>query len=160
MNRLQFIIASLAFFCLMAVQADETNTQYKDCGHNEIKSFFLSGCNPNQKSCVIHKHSKTQLRIGFVANENTGKYVKTRFICNLGGIEVGWPGIDETDACQGHGLSCPLTKGQTYLYNLDFSLGDDIPLASSIVNVTGKVQLEDEHGGQLLCGKVHISLQP
>ena len=180
MNR--FLIVCMALFCLAAaVQADETNVQYKDCGHNEIKSFFVTGGNPNQKSCVIHKHSKNQLRISFVANENTGNKINTRFICNLGGIELGWPGIDGTDACQGHGLSCPLTKGQTYNYHLDFNLGDDVPTVSlsrqSIMainkwfihyflllhftqaNVTATVRLENGHGGDLLCGRMHISLQ-
>ncbi|KAH9417101.1 Phosphatidylglycerol/phosphatidylinositol transfer protein [Dermatophagoides pteronyssinus] len=151
--------ACLALFCLImmvAVQAnDETNVQYKDCGHNEIKSLYLSGCNVHQKSCILHRHNKNQLRLGFVANENTGKTIKTRFICNLAGLEVGWPGIDGTDACQGHGLSCPLTKGQSYNYNLDFSLGDDVPL----VNVTATVRLEDEQGGKLACARMHISLQ-
>lgn len=106
-----------------AVSSD--SIQFTDCGASEVTGVYVTGCTPKDKICSLYRKRHTSMEMVFVANQNTTT-VSLDMSADVGGFDREVPFLD-TNACNGHGLDCPLVKGRTYRMKYDIVLPDFLP---------------------------------
>jgi len=94
--------------------------------HHELTKIDVDGCigaTAGAAACSMQKGKQVQLSFDFVSNQDTSK-VNFGWSANVGGVDIPVPGI-ETDACK-H-LSCPLVKGQKYVFTFQMVIPTLLP---------------------------------
>ncbi|OTF82928.1 Group 2 mite allergen-like protein (lipid binding protein) [Euroglyphus maynei] len=102
------MIKFLCIFALTFAVASAGKVKFVDCGHNEVSSLDVSGCEGDY--CVLHKGKPLSLDMKCTSNQDS-EHLKVVISAEVDGIEIEVPGFDQ-DGC--HYVQCPVHKGQQY----------------------------------------------
>ena len=118
--------------------------------NGELTAIDVSPC--DEDPCVLKRGGNATLTINFTSHEDViaAKIYAWVFF----GLEPVAVPLPSPDACQGHGLSCPLKSGvQVELVSTIF-ISEFFPSGSLKVDVG----LSDQNGKSIICGKVAVEL--
>ncbi|XP_027199416.2 LOW QUALITY PROTEIN: mite group 2 allergen Pso o 2 [Dermatophagoides pteronyssinus] len=127
-------IKMMKFLCIFALTfavASAGKMKFIDCGHNEVKSLDVSGCEGDY--CILHKGKTINLDMVCKSNQDS-EHLKLVISADVNGIEIEVPGFDQ-DGC--HYIQCPVHKGQQYDVKYSYTIPSVLP--TSKPNLTAKV---------------------
>nr|XP_058954984.1 NPC intracellular cholesterol transporter 2-like [Pocillopora verrucosa] len=117
----------------------------------EIVSIDVTPC--EEEPCVLKKGSNETVTITFIPHEVvTGAKIYAYAI--KGPIHVRLP-VPNPNACQDHGLSCPLKSG----VQVEFVLVEFVSPSVPSGDVKLEAQIKDQDGKSLICGIVKLHIQ-
>lgn len=125
------------------------------CG-GHIKEVRAFGCVNDTEPCAIQRGSSGRMELDFEAPFNV-RYlyadVRGRTGSQLFPVWVSWPGLHK-DACDGHGISCPLRRGKTYTYVYEMLITKDYePLQTESM-----VKLTNALGFTVVCFRMPVQI--
>ncbi|XP_078350295.1 NPC intracellular cholesterol transporter 2-like [Oculina patagonica] len=146
-------------FLLAATTVSSKTINYDKCTapdttpeNGEITKIDVTPC--DEDPCVLKKGGNTTVTINFTPHEHfeNAKIFAWAF---LGGLPEPLP-VPSPDACNGHGLSCPVASGAEVQLVYTVFITDDIPSGSLKLDAG----LNAQHGfeGSLICGKVSLTI--
>ena len=147
----------LAAFLLAVGTVSSKSISYGKCTapdttpeNGEISSIDVSPC--DEDPCVLKRGGNTTVTINFSPDEavTTSKIYAWVF---FGLVPVALP-VPSSDACQGHGLTCPLKSGVQVELVYAMFISEDIPSGS----VKLDAGLKDQNDKSIICGKVALEL--
>lgn len=118
--------------------------------NGEINAIDVSPC--DEDPCVLKRGGNTTVTINFTPHEavTASKIFAWAF---FGLLPVALP-VPSSDACQGHGLTCPLkSEVQVELVYAMF-ISEDLPSGSLKLDAG----LKDQNDKSIICGKVALEL--
>lgn len=94
---------------------------------NEVRAF---GCEDDKQPCRIRRGSTPRLEVDFVSPFQA-RFVRTDVRGKLEGTErlpvyIPWAGLHR-NACDGHGLACPLKRNGQYTYHYEMPVAASTP---------------------------------
>ena len=118
--------------------------------NGEITAIDVSPC--DEDPCVLKRGGNTTVTINFIPHEDvtTSKIYAWVF---FGLVPVAVP-VPSSDACQGHGLTCPLRTGVQVELVYSMFISEDFPSGSLKLDAG----LSDQNGKSIVCGKVALEL--
>lgn len=118
--------------------------------NGEISTIDVSPC--DEDPCVLKRGGNTTVTINFIPHEavTAAKIYAWAF---LGLVPVSLP-IPSSDACQGHGLTCPLKSGIQVELVYAMFISEDVPSGSFKLDAG----LKDQNDKSIICGKVSLKL--
>lgn len=118
--------------------------------NGEITAIDVSPC--DEDPCVLKRGGNTTVTINFTPHEDvtTSKIYAWVF---FGLVPVAVP-VPSSDACQGHGLTCPLKSGVQMELVYAIFISEDFPSGSFKLDAG----LSDQNGKSIICGKVKLEL--
>ena len=143
---ISFLVLLLAVASVISKQISFQNcTESRELG--EITSIDLTPC--EQDPCILKLGSNETVTINFTPHEVvTSAEINAYAI--FGSERIPLP-VPERDACQGHGLTCPLKSGVPVEFVYTISLSPDFP---SGIKLQLKVEFMDQDNNSLICGIV------
>ena len=147
-----FLVVSL--LAVAAVSCKQIS--YQNCSSSteelaEIVSIDLTPC--DDEPCVLKKGANETVTITFIPHEVVTD-AKIYAYAIFGLIPVPLP-LPNPDACQKHGLTCPLKSG----VQVEFVLTEYISLDFPSGKLKLKAEIKDQDGKSLLCGIVPLEIQ-
>ena len=118
--------------------------------NGEISAVDVIPC--DEDPCVLKRGGNTTVTIEFIPHEavTASKIYAWVF---FGLVPVALP-VPSSDACQGHGLTCPLKSGSQVELVYDLFISEDFPTGSLKLDAG----LNDQNGKSVVCGKVTLEL--
>ena len=118
--------------------------------NGEITAIDVSPC--DEDPCVLKRGGNATVNINFTPHEDvtTSKIYAWVF---FGIVPVAVP-VPNSDACQGHGLTCPLKSGVQVELAYSMFISEDFPSGSLKLDAG----LSDQNGKSIICGKVTLKL--
>lgn len=118
--------------------------------NGEISTIDVSPC--DEDPCVLKRGGNTTVTINFIPHEavTAAKIYAWAF---LGLVPVSLP-VPSSDACQGHGLTCPLKSGIQVELVYAMFISEDVPSGSFKLDAG----LKDQNDKSIICGKVSLKL--
>jgi len=118
--------------------------------NGEIIAIDVIPC--DEDPCVLKRGGNTTVTITFIPHEavTTSKIYAWVF---FGLVPVALP-VPSSDACRGHGLTCPLRSGSQVELVYALFISEDFPSGSLKLDAG----LNDQNGKSIICGKVMLEL--
>lgn len=120
--------------------------------HGEITSIDLTPC--DQDPCVLKMGNNETVTINFIPHEVVTAATINAYAIFGTGEEIPLP-VPDPDACEAHGLSCPLKSGVQVEFVYTIYLSPDFP---SGIALKLKVDFRDQNDASLICGIVNLQL--
>ncbi|XP_015784647.1 NPC intracellular cholesterol transporter 2 homolog a [Tetranychus urticae] len=96
----------------------------------------IDGCKDNVDPCVLVRGKTAHIEVDFVAPfDSNYVYADVSRQSSTLPISLPLPFLDR-DACNNHGLNCPLKKGQNYTYIYDFYVDPLLPSVKGVYHFT------------------------
>lgn len=118
--------------------------------NGEISAIDVIPC--DEDPCVLKRGGNTTVTINFIPHEavTASKVYAWVFL----GFEPFALPVPSSDACQGHGLTCPLKSGSQVEFVYAMFISEDFPTGSLKLDAG----LNDQNGKSIICGKVALEL--
>ncbi|CAD5207538.1 unnamed protein product [Bursaphelenchus okinawaensis] len=124
----------VSFLVIMSLAADFEPVKYKACRSKfTVKSVEAIGCpkDPKQR-CIFKRGSEPIIKIGFTPDREVDALTtKVRAKIEQTFTEFN---LENTDACQGQNITCPLKPGQLYYYTQSVKVVPEYPTVNVLVN--------------------------
>ncbi|PNF14713.1 hypothetical protein B7P43_G09346 [Cryptotermes secundus] len=127
----------------------------EDCG-SKVGSFTnvaISSCKGTDPVCILRKKSNVTLDILFTTNV-TDNSVKAEVHGIIQGLPIPWP-VQNPNACQSSGLTCPLEPGNKYHYTATFRILQSYPT----MHLQVKWELKNENGDDIVCALIPVKIK-
>lgn len=141
----------IAIIASTSIQA--MNLSFKDCGSQvgEIVSLDVTPCTSDP--CSLKRGgTNATVTITFKPHEQVTQ-AKIYVYAIIGIIPIPLP-LPNPDACNGHGMTCPLTSGNAAELIVKQSIDSTFPDGK----ITVKAELKDQVQNNVLCGEVTLTL--
>ncbi|RWS22008.1 protein NPC2-like protein [Leptotrombidium deliense] len=119
---------------------------------NALKSVKLENCNAEADYCILKKGNSYKLNVNFESKVDSND-LTTAVTANVFGVQLAWPGLQK-NACEGHNIECPIKKGQSYNYNLDFEVMKAYPTLSTKVTF----KLKNDQKSDVICFTLPVNI--
>ncbi|XP_059163712.1 NPC intracellular cholesterol transporter 2-like [Physella acuta] len=127
--------------------------QYKDCPNGNYYHASAVELSPCQTQPCTFKHGDTvTVKISFDAADDTAA-LQSKVFGIVEGIPVPFP-LPNPDGCKDSGITCPLVKGQSYVYTSSFKVLDTYPKIDLVV----MWQLNSANDGNQVCFTFPMSI--
>jgi len=113
----------------------------------QVRSDLCSG-----DPCQIKRGATGTVLIDFTAHDDSYE-LTAEVVVKLGTVDVPYPGYDH-DACNSHGVECPVKKGNRYTYSLDVHILPEYPK----INCVFKWNIKDSNGYDDVCFTMPVTL--
>ena len=144
-------------FLLVVATASSKTISYDKCTapdttpeNGEISSIDVSPC--DEDPCVLKRGSNTTVTIKFIPHEVVAA-AKVYAWAFFGLVPVPLP-VPSSDACTGHGLTCPLKNGVQVEFVYSLFISQDFPSGQLKLDAG----LKDQDDKSIICGKVSLEL--
>ncbi|CAD5210797.1 unnamed protein product [Bursaphelenchus xylophilus] len=128
------LLVIAALLAVTALAADFEPVKYKACRSKfEVKSVEAIGCPKDAKQrCLFKRNSEPVIRIGFVPDRDVDALeTKVRAKIEQTFSEFS---LENTNACKGQNVTCPLKAGQLYYYSQKVKVAEEYPTVNVLVN--------------------------
>ncbi|XP_054712583.1 NPC intracellular cholesterol transporter 2 homolog a-like [Uloborus diversus] len=148
MNRM---LLCIAFSLLVAVG---NCSPFNDCGSKTgtPTSVKVTDCPDDADECVLKRGTTAGIEVDFTAGAAT-KTLKTSVHGIIANVPMPFP-LPEPDACK-TGVTCPVTKGSTYIYKNNLAIRQIYPA----LEVTVRWELKDDSGADMVCVEIPCRLE-
>jgi hypothetical protein len=133
-NALRMDVKHCGNFCNSNDDEPEINyDQFVWCDFQEggqVNEVRATGCEDDKQPCRIRRGSSPRLEVDFVSPFQA-RFVRADVRGKLEGTErlpvyIPWAGMHR-NACDGHGLTCPLKRNSKYTYHYEMPVGSSTP---------------------------------
>ena len=147
----------LVSFLLVVGTVSSKSISYGNCTapgttpeNGEITAFDVSPC--DEDPCVLKRGVNATVTINFTPHEDVtaSKIYAWVFF----GVEPVAVPVPSSDACQGHGLTCPLKSGVQVEFVYTIFISDLFPSGPLKLDAG----LSDQNGKSIICGKIALEL--
>ncbi|VDO34942.1 unnamed protein product [Onchocerca flexuosa] len=116
--------------CCKAYSSNDRNIS--DESVFDIKNVEVNGCvDLSANRCAFKRDTKPELRIEFVPTVTT-QTLETTVRAKLTGAVIVPFNLDQKDPCKGGNLTCPLKKGETYVYQQGVPILKEYPTVDNV----------------------------
>lgn len=148
------VIIALMVVCICMV-VDTKTVRTKICpspkSTAKLNSVDITPC--DAEPCIFHRGKTVSLGVVFVPTSET-KTLKTVIKGKIGPVWIGFP-LDNPDACQHSGITCPLKAGTEYHFNYTLPVKTEYPAIKLMVSV----ELKGDNSEEDICFEVPVQLQ-
>lgn len=153
--------AALSFvaFLLAVVTVSCKKISYENCTSTEvgeITAIDITPCDPDLRAssaaCVLKKGGNETITITFTPNEVVTAAKLYAYVI-FGFVPVPLP-LPDSNACEGHGLTCPLKSGVQVEFVYRIYISPDFP--SDALKI--KAEIKDQDGKSVICGIVSLKI--
>ncbi|RWS10721.1 hypothetical protein B4U79_08585, partial [Dinothrombium tinctorium] len=103
-----------------------SSSHSEDENHDEVRAI---GCINDTLPCVVKRGSNARLEVDFIAPFNA-RFVRAdvrgKVDGSLAPVYIPWTGVHR-NACDGHGIQCPVVRNTGYRYHYDLKVDQNIP---------------------------------
>lgn len=143
-----FIAVLLTFTTVLSKQISYNNCTGQELG--EILSIDITPC--DEEPCVLKRGGNETVTINFIPQEAVST-AKIYAYAIFGLIPVPLP-LPDPDACQGHGLTCPLKSGEAVEFVYTEYISEDFPVGGLKL----KAGIKDQNDNSIICGIVNLQI--
>ena len=143
-----FIAVLLTFTTVLSKQISYNNCTGEELG--EILSIDITPC--DEEPCVLKRGGNETVTINFIPQEAVTT-AKIYAYAIFGLIPVPLP-LPDPDACQGHGLTCPLKSGEAVEFVYTEYISEDFPVGGLKL----KAEIKDQNDNSIICGIVNLQI--
>ena len=126
---------------------------YSNCSeavHGQIASIDVTPC--DQEPCVLKRGGNETVTINFIPSEAVTD-AKIYAYAIFGLVPVPLP-LPNPDACEGHGLTCPLKSG----VQVEFVYTEYIDESFPAGKLKLKADIKDQDSNSIICGIVDLEI--
>lgn len=119
--------------------------------HGGLKEVRINPC--DSEPCVFHKGTSPTIEVDFKA-PNDSPTLTASLTANIAGMEIPAPGFDK-DACNNHGIPCPVKANQQYTYSYTMLVNKAFPNIDTIFTLS----VSDTNDDYDLCFKLPVQVR-